>query len=75
MHLVFGEGDKFDAHFIESMPNAGVINDVAIAVWKNGYVIPKLVLQKIHVYETSGIYFSYFVKTYVMFELFSQKQY
>lgn len=44
MHLVFGEGDKFDAHFIESMSNAGVINDVAIAVWKNEYIIPNLVL-------------------------------
>lgn len=59
MHLVFGEGDKFDAHFIESMPNAGVINNVAIAVGKNEYIIPNLVLQKIHVYETSGIYFSF----------------
>lgn len=74
MHLVFGEGDKFDAHFIESIPNAGVINDVAIAVWKNEYIIPNLVLQEIRVYETAGIYFSYFVKTYFMFELFSQKQ-
>lgn len=44
MRLVFGEGDKFAAHFIESMSNAGVINDVAIAVGKNGYIIPNLVL-------------------------------
>lgn len=44
MHLVFGEADKFAAHFIESMPNAGVINDVAIAVGKNEYIIPNLVL-------------------------------
>lgn len=56
---IFGEADKFDAHFIESMSNAGVINDVAIAVWKNEYIIPNLVLKEIRVYETAGIYFSF----------------
>lgn len=59
------------------MPNAAVINDVAIAVWKYGYIIPNypkyVVLHVYEIYETTCIYLGFSVQTYIIIELFCQK--